>query len=92
MRTGAVAEVIGDVGPGVASGHRTPRILAAALGRRWACVSSSTETIGWCAIGATPDVVGRAIAASGVVVYEMGLTEGSLEDAFLRLTNTKETI
>jgi ABC-2 type transport system ATP-binding protein len=42
------------------------------------------------ALGATPEAVGRAIAAAGVVVYEMSLVGGSLEDAFLRLTTPEE--
>jgi ABC-2 type transport system ATP-binding protein len=91
VSAGAVAEVIGDVGPGVSIRTPDAAILAAAL----SAVGVRVEQHGddrLVAIGATPDVVGRAIAASGVVVYEMGLTEGSLEDAFLRLTNTKETI
>jgi ABC-2 type transport system ATP-binding protein len=42
------------------------------------------------ALGATPEAVGRAVAAAGVVVYEMSLVGGSLEDAFLRLTTPEE--
>jgi ABC-2 type transport system ATP-binding protein len=42
------------------------------------------------ALGATPEAVGRAVAAAGVVVYEMSLAGGSLEDAFLRLTTPEE--
>jgi len=91
VTAGEVADVIGDVGPGVSIRTPDAATLAAAL----VAVGVRVEQQGGdrlVAIGATPDVVGRAIAASGVVVYEMGLTEGSLEDAFLRLTNTKETI
>ena len=91
VTAGEVADVIGDVGPGVSIRTPDAATLAAAL----AAVGVRVEQDGGdrlVAIGATPDVVGRAIAASGVVVYEMGLTGGSLEDAFLRLTNTKETI
>jgi ABC-2 type transport system ATP-binding protein len=40
--------------------------------------------------GATPEAVGRAVAVTGVVVYEMSLVGGSLEDAFLRLTTPEE--
>jgi ABC-2 type transport system ATP-binding protein len=42
------------------------------------------------ALGATAEAVGRAVAAAGVVVYEMSLVGGSLEDAFLRLTTPEE--
>jgi ABC-2 type transport system ATP-binding protein len=42
------------------------------------------------ALGASPEAVGRAVAAAGVVVYEMSLVGGSLEDAFLRLTTPEE--
>jgi ABC-2 type transport system ATP-binding protein len=42
------------------------------------------------ALGATPEAVGRAVATAGVVVYEMSLAGGSLEDAFLRLTTPEE--
>jgi ABC-2 type transport system ATP-binding protein len=40
--------------------------------------------------GTTPEAVGRAVATAGVVVYEMSLVGGSLEDAFLRLTTPEE--
>jgi ABC-2 type transport system ATP-binding protein len=40
--------------------------------------------------GASPEAVGRAVAAAGVVVYEMSLVGASLEDAFLRLTTPQE--
>jgi ABC-2 type transport system ATP-binding protein len=40
--------------------------------------------------GASPEAVGRAVAAAGVVVYEMSPVGGSLEDAFLRLTTPQE--
>ena len=40
--------------------------------------------------GASPEAVGRAVAAAGVVVYEMSLVGASLEDAFLRLTTPEE--
>jgi ABC-2 type transport system ATP-binding protein len=42
------------------------------------------------ALGASPGAVGRAVAAAGVVVYEMSPVGGSLEDAFLRLTTPQE--
>jgi ABC-2 type transport system ATP-binding protein len=42
------------------------------------------------ALDATPESVGRAVRAAGVVVYEMSLLGDSLEDAFLRLTQPEE--
>jgi ABC-2 type transport system ATP-binding protein len=42
------------------------------------------------ALDTTPEAVGRAVASAGVVVYEMRLAGDSLEEAFLRLTQTEE--
>jgi ABC-2 type transport system ATP-binding protein len=91
VSAGPVAEVIGDVGPGVSVRTPDAATLAAALRAAGVRVEQHGDDR-LVAIGATPDVVGRAVAASGVVLYEMRLTEGSLEDTFLRLTNTKDTI
>jgi ABC-2 type transport system ATP-binding protein len=38
------------------------------------------------ATGTTPEAVGRAAAAAGVVLYEMGVERSNLEDIFLQLT------
>jgi ABC-2 type transport system ATP-binding protein len=91
VSAGAVADVIGGGGPGVSIRTPDAATLAAALTAAGVRVEQH-EDDRLVAVGAAPDVVGRVIATSGVVVYEMGLTEGSLEDTFLRLTNTKETI
>ena len=40
--------------------------------------------------GATPEAVGRAIAGAGLVVYEMSLEGGSLEEVFLHLTDQQK--
>ena len=40
--------------------------------------------------GATPDVVGRAVAQAGLTVYEMRPVDRSLEDVFLELTTSHE--
>jgi ABC-2 type transport system ATP-binding protein len=40
--------------------------------------------------GATPDVVGRAVAQAGLTVYEMRPLDRTLEDVFLELTGTRE--
>jgi ABC-2 type transport system ATP-binding protein len=40
--------------------------------------------------GATPDVVGRAVAQAGLTVYEMRPLDRTLEDVFLELTTTRE--
>jgi ABC-2 type transport system ATP-binding protein len=40
--------------------------------------------------GATPDLVGRAVAQAGLTVYEMRPLDRTLEDVFLELTTTRE--
>ena len=40
--------------------------------------------------GATPDVVGRAVAQAGLTLYEMRPLDRTLEDVFLELTTTRE--
>ena len=40
--------------------------------------------------GATPDVVGRAVARAGLTLYEMRPLDRTLEDVFLELTRTGE--
>ena len=40
--------------------------------------------------GATPDVVGRAVAQAGLTVYEMRPLDRTLEDVFLELTTPRE--
>jgi ABC-2 type transport system ATP-binding protein len=40
--------------------------------------------------GATPDVVGRAVANAGLTLYEMRPLDRTLEDVFLELTTTRE--
>ena len=37
--------------------------------------------------GTTSEVVGRAAAAAGIVIYEMGAERSNLEDVFLQLTS-----
>jgi ABC-2 type transport system ATP-binding protein len=39
------------------------------------------------ATGSTPETVGRAAAAGGIVIYEMGAERSNLEDVFLQLTS-----
>jgi ABC-2 type transport system ATP-binding protein len=38
------------------------------------------------AAGTTPETVGKAAAAAGIVIYEMGAERSNLEDVFLQLT------
>jgi ABC-2 type transport system ATP-binding protein len=38
------------------------------------------------AVGTTTEVVGKAAAAAGIVLYEMGVERSNLEDVFLQLT------
>jgi ABC-2 type transport system ATP-binding protein len=39
------------------------------------------------AAGTTPEAVGKAAAAAGIVIYEMGVERSNLEDVFLQLTS-----
>jgi ABC-2 type transport system ATP-binding protein len=39
------------------------------------------------AAGTTPETVGKAAAAAGIVIYEMGAERSNLEDVFLQLTS-----
>jgi ABC-2 type transport system ATP-binding protein len=39
------------------------------------------------AVGTTTEAVGRAAAAAGIVIYEMGAERSNLEDVFLQLTS-----
>jgi hypothetical protein len=41
------------------------------------------------AAGTTSEVVGKAAAAAGIVIYEMGVERSNLEDVFLQLTSQK---
>jgi ABC-2 type transport system ATP-binding protein len=41
------------------------------------------------ATGTTPEAVGRAAAAAGIVIYEMGVERSNLEDVFLQLTSSQ---
>jgi ABC-2 type transport system ATP-binding protein len=84
-----LAELATSAQPGVVV--RTPDTarLRAALTAAGIAVDDGPDRI--VARGATPEAVGRAVAAGGVVVYEMSLIRGSLEDTFLRLTTPEET-
>jgi ABC-2 type transport system ATP-binding protein len=84
-----LAELATSAQPGVVV--RTPdtaRLRAALTAAGIAVNDNGPDRI--VALGATPEAVGRAVAAAGVVVYEMSLAGGSLEDAFLRLTTPEE--
>jgi ABC-2 type transport system ATP-binding protein len=84
-----LAELAASAQPGVAV--RTPdtaRLRAALTADGIAVNDNGPDRIVAC--GASPEAVGRAVAAAGVVVYEMSLVGGSLEDAFLRLTTPEE--
>jgi ABC-2 type transport system ATP-binding protein len=43
------------------------------------------------AVGTSPEAVGKAAAAAGIVIYEMGAERSNLEDVFLQLT-TKQGV
>ena len=43
------------------------------------------------AVDATPEQVGQAVAATGLVVYEMTVVRSNLEDTFLALTGSERT-
>ena len=84
-----LAELATSAQPGVVV--RTPdtaRLRAALTAAGIAVNDNGPDRI--VALGASPEAVGRAVAAAGVVVYEMSLVGGSLEDAFLRLTTPEE--
>jgi ABC-2 type transport system ATP-binding protein len=66
---------------------RTPQadVLATALAERG--VIAEAQPDGALLIAdASPEIVGQAVAQSGVVVYEMSVTEPKLEDSFFQLT------
>jgi ABC-2 type transport system ATP-binding protein len=82
---GTVAELAGPVGAGVRV--RTPqadelRHVLASRGIR-AQLESAEEVV---ARGVTTQQVGEAVAAAGLVVYEMSVEQPNLEDMFLELT------
>jgi ABC-2 type transport system ATP-binding protein len=84
-----LAELATAAQPGVVV--RTPdtaRLRAALTAAGIAVNNNGPDRI--VALSASPEAVGRAVAAAGVVVYEMSLAGGSLEDAFLRLTTPEE--
>jgi ABC-2 type transport system ATP-binding protein len=66
---------------------RTPEVakLRAALRRRQLEARIDGDD-GLLVLEATPEDVGRAVAGSGIVVYEMSLVQPNLEDVFLELT------
>jgi len=82
---GTMAELAGPVEAGVRV--RTPqadelRQVLASRGIR-AELGSSGEVV---ARGVTTQQVGEAVAAAGLVVYEMSVVQPQLEDVFLQLT------
>jgi ABC-2 type transport system ATP-binding protein len=66
---------------------RTPQ--AEALGSLLAAQGIQTHPDGadqLLAVGTTTETVGKAAAAAGVIIYEMGAERSNLEDVFLQLT------
>jgi ABC-2 type transport system ATP-binding protein len=77
--------------PGSGTLHvRTPDVaaLTAALAARG--IAAEPADGGVDIRGATPEEVGRAVAAAGVLVYEMRAAEPSLEDVFFTLTGRND--
>jgi ABC-2 type transport system ATP-binding protein len=66
---------------------RTPQadVLAATLTSRGVTVEAERDGH-LLILDVTPEIVGRAVAQAGVVVYEMSVTQPSLEDSFFELT------
>jgi ABC-2 type transport system ATP-binding protein len=83
VRSGTLAELAGPPAVAVRSPQveRLRRALDAA-GIAWR--DGGPDRI--VALDTTPEIVGRAIAGADVVVYELGLVGGSLEETFLALT------
>jgi ABC-2 type transport system ATP-binding protein len=87
---GSLAELTAGARSGVRVRTPDPARLADAL----AAAGIAVEAEGpdrLLALDASAEAVGRVVAATGVVVYEMSLAGGSLEDAFLRLTTPPAT-
>ena len=69
---------------------RTPDIERLRLALAAAGIESRVDTPETIVAFASAEAVGRAVAASGTVVYEMSLVTDSLEDLFMELTATTE--
>ncbi len=69
---------------------RTPDVGRLQLALAGAGIESHVDTPETLVAFATAEAVGRAVAAAGIVVYEMSLVTDSLEDLFLELTATTE--
>jgi len=84
VRAAPLAQIAGP--PGVTV--RTPESVRLAAALDAAGIAHRTGGDGnLIAVDTTPEVVGRLAAAAGIVVYELRLASGSLEDAFLSLTS-----
>jgi ABC-2 type transport system ATP-binding protein len=69
---------------------RTPDVERLQLALAGADIESHVDTPETLVAFASAEAVGRAVAASGIVVYEMSLVTDSLEDLFMELTATTE--
>ncbi|HVF05579.1 MAG TPA: ATP-binding cassette domain-containing protein [Frankiaceae bacterium] len=80
---------VAALGAATALHVRTPEVaaLTAALAARG--IAAEAADGGLTVRGATPEEVGRAVAAAGVVVYELRSVERSLEELFFALTNER---
>ena len=87
VRSAPLAELSGP--PAVAV--RTPEAtrLAAVLQAEGIAVRFDADDV-LVALDTSPETVGRLVARAGLVVYELRLVGGSLEDAFLALTAVPE--
>jgi ABC-2 type transport system ATP-binding protein len=90
VRSAALEDVAGPAAVAVRSPE--PERIRAALSaagiasRPAAAAEEAEEADVVLALDTTPEQVGRLVAAAGIVVYELRLVGGSLEDAFLSLT------
>ena len=89
---GPIAEVAGKASSGrFAVLLRTPQPAEAHRVLMGADLDVTLEPDGGLVVsGATPDVVGRAVAKAGLTLYEMRPLDRTLEDVFLELTTTPE--
>jgi ABC-2 type transport system ATP-binding protein len=91
VRSGPLAELAGPPAVAVRS-PQVDRLRAALHAAGIATRDGGPDRV--LALDTTPEVVGRAIAGADLVVYELGLVGGSLEETFLALTGdpTQEMI
>jgi ABC-2 type transport system ATP-binding protein len=84
VRSAPLAELAGPSAVAVRSPD-APRLQAVLAAAGIATRRDGPDVV--VAVDASPEVVGRIVAGAGLVVYELRLVGGSLEDTFLSLTD-----